>query len=279
MRPHAENTLGRLSRELSLLEKRDWELWAIVSVTGVLAAAGLLAVLLPAAFLKSDNIHLEFTVSRPLAIGLFVLLALLNTYLVTRRFELRRLREEVISTTLQKQLIEQQSFTDPLTEIYNRRSLEDVAGRFISQARRQKRPLTFLMVDVDNFKQVNTRFGHLTGDLVLSEVASLLKTSIRGSDAAIRYGGDEFVIILSDTRAEQASRVTERLAANLAEWNRAGNLQGHKLTMSVGVAEWMDGNTLDEMLDSADRKMYLEKEAHAKSPSSQARAVASGESL
>ena len=110
-----------------------------------------------------------------------------------KRFEVRRLREQVISTTLQKQVIEQQSFTHPLTEIYNRRSLDRIAGQFISQARRRRTPLTFLMVDADRFKQINTECGHLTGDFVLSEIAAVLKASIRGSDAVVRYGGDEFL--------------------------------------------------------------------------------------
>src|SRR6478752_8318661 len=160
---HHETTVARVSKQLSSLEKRDWELWAIVSLTGVLVSAVLLAVLFRLAF-KDDTVHVEFTVSRPLVIGLFVLLALLNTYLVTKRFEVRRLREQLISTTLQNQVIEQQSFTDPLTEIYNRRSLDRLAGQFISQARRRGGALCFLMIDADNFKKINTRFGHLTGD-------------------------------------------------------------------------------------------------------------------
>ena len=88
-----------------------------------LVGAGLCAVLFPAAFLKEGNIHFEITVSRPLVLGLVVLLTLLNTYLVSRRLEIRRLREELISRTIQQELVQQQSFTDPLTEIYNRHSL------------------------------------------------------------------------------------------------------------------------------------------------------------
>jgi diguanylate cyclase (GGDEF)-like protein len=258
---HFQNAtvLGRVSRELSRLEKRDWELWTIVSLTGMLVAAGLLALLLPAAFSENDSIHFEITVSRPLAIGLLVLLALVNTYLVTRRLEVRRLREQLISSTLQGQVIEQQSFTDPLTEIYNRRSLEDIAGRFISHARRLDKPLTFMMVDVDSFKQINTRFGHLTGDLVLAEIASLLKASVRGSDAVIRYGGDEFVIILADTRASGAEKVLARITRNLSDWNQTGSLENFTVTLSIGIADWQDGKMLDEMLDLADRKMYENK--------------------
>jgi hypothetical protein len=150
---HSPSTLARVSQQLSRLEKRDWELWAIVSMTGIMVSAGLLVLILPGAF-TGDTIDLHIVISRALGVGLFVLLALLNTYLVTKRFEMRRLREQLISSTLQNELIEQQSFTDPLTEIYNRRSLDHIAGQFISQARRSGTALTFLMVDADNFKQI-----------------------------------------------------------------------------------------------------------------------------
>lgn len=256
----SEGTLARVSQQLSRLEKRDWELWVIVSLTSVLVSAGLLSLLFRAAF-KEETVHFEITVSRSLVVGLFVLLALLNTYLVAKRFEVRRLREQLISSTLQTQAIEQQSFTDPLTEIYNRRSLDRIAGQFISQARRRKSPLTFLMVDVDDFRQVNTRFGHLAGDFVLAEIAGILKYSIRGSDAAVRYGGDEFLILLGDTTTDGAQKVLERIHHRLEEWNQADHLEGFRVSVSIGAAEWRDGQTLDEVLDGADQKMYEQKEA------------------
>jgi diguanylate cyclase (GGDEF)-like protein len=261
MLQHSETALARVSQQLSKLEKRDWELWGIVSLTGILASVSLLAILFRAAFLRNDDIHFELTVSRPLAVTLFFLLALLNTYLVTKRFEVRRLREQLISTTLQNQIIEQQSFTDPLTEIYNRRSLDRIAGQFISQARRRRTPLTFLMVDADGFKEINTRFGHLMGDFVLAEIAGILKLSIRGSDALVRYGGDEFLILLSDTTSVGAQKVVERIKEKVAEWNAAGHLQNCLISLSIGTAEWRDGNTLDEMLDTADHSMYEQKNA------------------
>lgn len=254
-----ESVLARVGQQLSQLERRDWELWLIVSLTGVLVATGLAAILFPAAFLKHDNMHFEVTVSRPLATGLFTLLALLNTYLVTKRLEIRRLREKLLSSTIQQELIRQQSFTDPLTEIYNRRSMEETAGRFISHARRLKSPLSLLLIDVDRFKNVNTTFGHLTGDVVLADTAALLKSSVRGSDAVFRYGGDEFVIILADTSRSGAGKVIDRIRAYLLDWNRAGTLDGFELSLSIGISEWSDGVTLDELLDEADRQMYAAK--------------------
>src|SRR5229473_1845709 len=224
MHRQTETVLARVCQQLSQLEKRDGELWLIISLAGLLVGAGLCAVLFPAAFLKQGNIHFELTVSRPLVLGLVVLLTLLNTYLVSMRMEIRRARQELISRTIQQELIQQQSFTDPLTEIYNRHSLEDMAGRFIGQARRSKKPLTFMLIDVDQFKQVNTKFGHLTGDVVLANTAALLKHSVRGSDAVFRYGGDEFLVILADTSNVDTRHVVERLRVGLAEWNREGHL-------------------------------------------------------
>jgi diguanylate cyclase (GGDEF)-like protein len=263
MHQPSESMLGRVSRQLHSLEKRDWELWTIVSLTGVLSSLGIFAFALPGVFLKSENVRFEITVSRPLAIGLVVLVALLNTYLVGKRLEVRRLREEIISTTLQKEVIEKQSFTDPLTEIYNRRSLDEVAARFISHARRRRAPLTFLMVDFDKFKDVNSRFGHLTGDFVLAEVASLLKASVRGSDAVIRYGGDEFLILLADAKSDAAERVIGRIRTHLAEWNAGRHIENLTISLSIGVAEWSDGQTLDKILDESDQRMYESKKGAA----------------
>jgi diguanylate cyclase (GGDEF)-like protein len=255
----SQDTFSAVTKQLAALEKRDWELWIIVCFAGFVVAIGLLALIAPAAFISQDEVHLQVTVSRQLVVGLFVLVTLLNSYLITRRFDLRRTRQKLISSTIQNELVRLQSFTDPLTEVYNRRSLEDMAGRFISHARRLQNALTFMLIDVDKFKQVNTRFGHLTGDFVLAEVATLLRSSVRGSDAVVRYGGDEFLIILADTGTLGAGRVVQRIRKYLLDWNGAGHLDGFELNVSVGISEWSDGRTLDEMLDAADRAMYAEK--------------------
>jgi diguanylate cyclase (GGDEF)-like protein len=257
--PDSDNVLANVNRELRKLEKRDAELWLIASITGILMGTGLLALLLPSAFLKSSSLHFEITVSKELACGLLVLLILANTYIVSRRIEFRQLRQKMISTTMQNELIRLQSFTDPLTEIYNRRALEELASRFIGQARRMHTPLTFLLIDVDNFKKINTRFGHLTGDFVLTEIATLLKGSIRGADAAIRYGGDEFLIALANTNATGTSTVENRIQASLNDWNQSSGLDDFTVSISIGMAEWTDGKTLDEVLDLADRIMYQQK--------------------
>jgi len=268
-----DNILANVIGELAKLEKRDWELWWIVCATGILLASGFIAILVPAAFMKNENLHFEITVSRQLVIGLMVLLILVNTYLVSRRMDLRRLQQRMVSSTIQNELVRLQSFTDPLTEIYNRRSLEELANRYISHAKRLKKPLTFLLIDVDQFKEINTRFGHLTGDFVLVEIAGLLRNAIRGCDAVIRYGGDEFLTIVSDASAAEARKVVDRMHFSVSEWNKGAHLEGRTISLSIGVAEWSEGKTIDEVLDLADRDMYAQKAEPASQGAPKARAA------
>ena len=120
-----------------------------------------------------------------------------------------------------------------------------------------------MLIDVDRFKEVNSKFGHLTGDVVLADTAALLKHSVRGSDAVFRNGGAEFLIILADTPRTGAAKVIERIAGLLLDWNRSGTLEGFELSLSIGVSEWSDGMTLDALLDSADREMYAAKASNS----------------
>jgi diguanylate cyclase (GGDEF)-like protein len=258
-----DNLAAKLTQEVSRLEKRDGELWLIVAISGIVGGCTLLCILFPSTFLQPGAVHLEITVSRRLFFAVLTLLILLNTYVASRRAELRRVRRTLVATTIQSELVRLQSLTDPLTDVYNRRSLEDMAARFISRARRSQEPLTFLLVDVNRFKKVNTRFGHITGDFVLSEVAGLLRRSTRGSDAVVRYGGDEFVVILANTSLENAATVVQRISNYLGRWNEGGHLDDFLLTVSVGAAEWLDGKTLAELLDAADRDMYTCKSHEA----------------
>jgi diguanylate cyclase (GGDEF)-like protein len=254
------SVLSKVSSQLAAIEKRDWELWLIVAVTGIVVGAGLLALTFPAAFLAQKSMRMEIQVPRELFLGLVAVLILFNTYTISRRVELRRTRAAVISTAIQSELVRLQSFTDPLTEVYNRRSMEDMTSKYMSRARRLKKPLTFMLIDADRFKEVNTRFGHLIGDFVIAQIASLLRLETRGTDAVIRYGGDEFLVILADSALQSSYVVSGRITKAVQDWNREGHLEGFDLSLSIGHAEWSEGKTLDQVLDEADRAMYLNKE-------------------
>jgi diguanylate cyclase (GGDEF)-like protein len=94
---------------------------------------------------------------------------------------------------------------------------------------------------------------------MLAEIAGILKASIRGSDAAVRYGGDEFLILLADSTIEGSEKVVQRITGRIEDWNSCEHLEGFRVTLSIGAAQWKEGDTLDEVLDGADRQMYQHK--------------------
>jgi len=255
----SESILSRLSQQLMALEKRDFEQWVIVVGTGILVGAGLVAILFPSAIMREGALHFDLSVSRELFLGLIALLILFNTYMITSRLKLRRARGEIISTAIQSELLRLQSFSDPLTEVYNRRSLDDMLKKYTRRAERLKKPLSFLMIDVDSFREINSRFGHTTGDFVLLEVATILKSAVRGSDAVIRYGGDEFLVILADAPLEDVQVVLGRIERFVQDWNQAGHLKDFELALSVGASQWAVGRTTEEIMNEADRHMYAAK--------------------
>jgi diguanylate cyclase (GGDEF)-like protein len=119
--------------------------------------------------------------------------------------------------------------------------------------------LFFLYVDVNDFKNVNTKFGHLSGDLVLAEVGGILKRCVRGSDYVIRMGGDEFLAALVDTDLPGSEVVKARINQRVQEWNANSPLPEFQLGLSIGIQGFDPSRTLDDVLADADSKMYAEK--------------------
>jgi diguanylate cyclase (GGDEF)-like protein len=150
-------------------------------------------------------------------------------------------------------------FRDPLTHVYNRGFLEDQLSREIERYKRTNEPVAFLMIDVDNFKDVNTRFGHPVGDMVLEAIGHLLEDKVRQIDVVARYGGDEFGIILPDTIGEHAYLTAERLRGVVEGHDFAAGcptLGNTKITISLGGAICPDDAVSKEtLIERADRAL------------------------
>ena len=148
--------------------------------------------------------------------------------------------------------------TDPLTSVANRRAFYDLANLELKKARRYQTPISFLYLDIDNFKKINDNFGHPMGDQLLRSVAKTIEKNIRAIDLIVRFGGDEFGILLAETGAESATHVVGKLKNKLLELVR-GN--GWPVTFSIGVATFISPpGSIDEMIDVADAQMYLGKQ-------------------
>lgn len=117
------------------------------------------------------------------------------------------------------------------------------------------------MIDVDYFHEINSRFGHTTGDYVLLEVATILKSAVRSSDAANRYGGDEFMVVLADAPLANVDMVVGRIQRFVQDWNHREHLEHFKLALSVRASEWTPVKTINGTVDEADQQMYLAKAA------------------
>jgi len=149
---------------------------------------------------------------------------------------------------------------DSITGSYNRHYFTRTVKQEIDRSRRYGHTIGFMMLDIDRFKEINDRFGHQQGDRILKKVALFLKNQLRTVDKVIRYGGDEFLIVLPESREELGS-VKERLIRQLKKLNIDEIMTGFPLSLSIGTAQWKPDKTesLEDILSLADRRMYQEK--------------------
>lgn len=157
--------------------------------------------------------------------------------------------------------LREQAFRDAKTELLNTRGLEQEARRELTRAIRFDRPLSVLLVDVDDLRAINNRHGHLTGDVALKAVAAILSEEAREYDACARFGGDEFVVVLPETSLEQAAAMKERLLSRIAEIRiplRTGDELAVRTSIGAAVRDEAD-QTVQDIVRRADQAMYDDK--------------------
>lgn len=151
---------------------------------------------------------------------------------------------------------------DPLTKLYNRRYMDEVMPMTIALAQDQKSPLCIVLADIDHFKAVNDTFGHPAGDAVLRIVGAIMAENVKGKDIAVRYGGEEFALILPDTGTAGAFSLSNRLRGTLEQKRlilRDKSVSMGRVTASFGVAELRSGESGDALIARADMMLYEAK--------------------
>jgi len=163
-------------------------------------------------------------------------------------------------TALARRLAEL-SLRDPLTGLHNRRHLDAEVVRMFEEAVRYERPISVVLLDLDDFKLVNDHFGHEAGDEVLRRVARILVDGTRGADLVARYGGEELAIVLPNAEAEAAAELCERIRERVAAepWHEVR--PGAQVTVSIGVADDVGHDTVWHVFREADRRLYAAKAA------------------
>lgn len=197
--------------------------------------------------------YTRFSLFIAISVLLFSVLFWWNRHLSRLNYKLERAHTEL---KIKSQLLEVLSVTDPLTDTYNRIKMDRVFEQEIKRCSRYKKTLSIIMVDVDYFKKVNDKYGHLIGDRVLQEFASTVKTHIRVNDVLGRWGGEEFMVICPETGINEAETTANKLRQIIeeADFNTV-----KKMTASFGVAEWCEADNQESLTAKADHAMYLAK--------------------
>jgi len=156
--------------------------------------------------------------------------------------------------------LENVSMKDGLTGLYNYRYFQERLDKEVKQSIHRASPLSLLMVDVNKFKIVNDAYGHRQGDETLKDLANILRNSVRSVDVPVRYGGDEFVIILPETDAAKAAIVAERIKKSVASHQFHKDDDSVQLTVSIGIASLPPIMTKEELIDAADSALYRDKQ-------------------
>jgi diguanylate cyclase (GGDEF)-like protein len=167
------------------------------------------------------------------------------------------IKEEELLLLKESQEFKHSSLTDALTGIMNRRAILDELSKRMNRHIYNFKHLSIIMIDIDDFKLINDKFGHLMGDKVLVEIAQKINEVIRGFDTVGRYGGEEFLVILPNTDLDNAYKASERIRLNIEKtlFENVG-----EITISAGYVEYKN-ESMDELIDLADQNLYKAKNA------------------
>lgn len=242
------------------LVRRQWHLWSSAVLITVLLTVGIASFAFPGLLEpKRDNYAFNLDLALRALIGLVLVFTVYTVYQQLQIYRLRLNLNKQIETLghieERTEEVYKLAVLDSLTGLYNRRSGERRLAEEISRSFRNLRPLTILMLDLDDLKAINDTFGHPVGDQVIQQFAEHLQKASRGSDVAIRLGGDEFMVVLPECKADDVGLVLRRLERRSIEFN------GHSIDInfSVGWTDYRPGESTDSLIQRADAALYANK--------------------
>lgn len=221
------------------------------------AILGYTLVLLYIFIYEPERMKVELELLQLLAFTGTILVMLYTGSAINRLRE--RTKQQYIALQEALELNKTLATTDELTGLYNRRYFMKKIAQQKALSERNDSDFVLCFCDLDHFKQINDTFGHHTGDIVLQKFSDILKSSIREIDYAARFGGEEFVCLLVNTDLENAIKVTERIRESLERYNFNDIAPSLQATVSIGVSNFKQFNTIQETLMSADNRMYRAK--------------------
>ncbi|HXQ26768.1 MAG TPA: GGDEF domain-containing protein [Candidatus Acidoferrales bacterium] len=256
MRPEA------FRENMRRLDRRQWWLWSSTVLVLLLLTIAVASFSFPA-ILSIEQESYSFYLNQAVRalVGIVLVFSVYVVYQQTMIIRMRNQMADQIQSLAKVQSLTNEVYKlaalDQLTGLYNRRSGEQRLAEEISRAVRHERPLTVLLIDLDGLKQINDKLGHPAGDLVLKGFSERLQKAIRGSDLAVRLGGDEFMVLLPECRADEVKHVLSRLEGLELEYD------GTRIPcrFSRGWTDYKPGETAEELMKRADEALYTNKRA------------------
>src|ERR1700730_11669586 len=211
-----ETGAKELAEERRRIDRRDWWVRGYSIFVILLLTFAVISLTLPSLLAGAETIfNIRYTEA---VFGLITLIVLFNMYSIYQEVLIKRLRRQLLEKQDHSYILRNLAMIDPLTGLYNRRFAEQRLAAEVSRSERRGHPLTVMTLDLNDFKHINDTYGHLAGDQVLQEFASRLNKVIRGSDLAVRLGGDEFLVLLPECTLEQLKLVLQRLSSFELDW-------------------------------------------------------------
>lgn len=251
----ADYGVAEIRSNLREVERRDLWVWGNAAII-ILSLTALVVSLSVSLYLKGAKTFFGLDLS--LAVRALVGLVLVFTgHMIYQHLRLRTIQRELAEQQIQAEVFRQLAMFDPLTGLHNRRYAEQRLRAEIVRSERKGLSIIVVLLDLNDFKQINDGYGHLVGDQVLKEFANCLSNSIRGSDLAVRWGGDEFMLLLLDCELEQLSVVLSRLDGFSVE------VRGKTLAVpfAVGWKAYEPGDAIEALIEKADQNLYSHKAA------------------
>ncbi|MGE5726651.1 MAG: GGDEF domain-containing protein [Acidobacteriota bacterium] len=260
--------------ELPPVGKQSWQIWMLLVLAGGLLGMGISLYGLFRQPSFSWDAHALLSMLPPLMFGILALFLLASFYIAQKEAVLAALRQELLTQKIEAELNRELALLDPITEVYNRRYARIILTREASRVKRYGSTLALMMVDITGFRRVNDSIGHTGGDVVLRQIAHLIQSKIRNSDIVIRFGGDEFLLILPEAEAAGIERLIVRLKHSIIEWAPRAGMGDFKLRFAIGLACFNPEGRVDETLSLAEERMLQDRGSPDPEPHVVAAAVA-----
>jgi len=263
----ASNLLARtLQGHLRGLERHN--LWLLLSnlLVNLLLVLGLVQLLYPNYLGDLLAYRLSLLHLSMVLFGLVALVFLLNLFAVVQWGSLRRARGHFAEELARRDQAERMSLIDPLTATFDKRYMDEIVPREAARADRQESTLSFVKLGVEGLDAAETNLGFQTGERILKEAAQLLKRVFRPTDILIRYGHNEFLVILPETAKHGALTAVRRLLMKVDEWNKQKLVPGYEMDISVGVADHTKGKDIRDALVAVDTRVQLYRDKQGPAP-------------